>query len=343
MKKKNLLQRTIIIAIVTILGLYIVIGPRRRPHWRDFTWAGIKATLRENIHLGLDLKGGSHLVMRVKTEEFLKHLTEGNAVAAQNAAKDAGFEIKQARGVATTGNFQVILEPADSSKISDIQAAVEKKVELGDRAGWSFSSPNGQAVWTLTAAAQRTLADDATQQALKIIETRINALGVTEPTLQTHGAQSSHQILLQMPGVTDPERVKTLLAGESRLELAHIVSPPSPAPSQTFATKEEAIASLNSGGIIPANRRVLPYSERMELTSANGQNGNEPKPQKQQLHQAPPTRRSRPGRPRASPGQRSFHWIAQAWRRCPGNPVHRNPQTAFLPAARYCTQGAWRI
>ncbi len=285
MKKKNLLQRTIIIVVVTVVGLYIVIGPRRRPHWHDFTWAGIKATLKDNIHLGLDLKGGSHLVMRVKTEEFLKHLTEGNAVAAQNAAKDAGFEIKQARGVATPGNFQVILEPADSSKVSEIQATVEKKVELGDRAGWSFSSPNGQAVWTLSAAAQRTLADDATQQALKIIETRINALGVTEPTLQTHGAQSSHQILLQMPGVTDPERVKTLLAGESRLELAHIVSPPSPAPSQTFATKEEAIASLNAGGTIPANRRVLPYSERMELTSANGQN--EPKPQKWVVVEAP--------------------------------------------------------
>ncbi|HKE59827.1 MAG TPA: protein translocase subunit SecD [Pyrinomonadaceae bacterium] len=286
MKKKNLLQRTIIIAIVTVVGLYIVIGPRRRPHLRDFTWTGIKSTLRDNIHLGLDLKGGSHLVMRVKTEEFLKHLTEGNAVAAQNAAKDAGFEIKQARGEATPGNYRVILEPADSSKISEIQAAVEKKVELGDRAGWVFSSPNGQAVWTLTAAAQRTLADDATQQALKIIETRINALGVAEPTLQTHGAQSSHQILLQMPGVTDPERVKKLLAGESRLELAHVVSPPSPAPSQTYATKEEAVASLNSGGNIPANRRVLEYHERMELTT-NAQNPNEAKPQKWVVVEAP--------------------------------------------------------
>ena len=287
MKKKNLLQRTIIIAIVTILGLYIVIGPRRRPHLRDFSWSGIKSTLRDNIHLGLDLKGGSHLVMRVKTEEFLKNLTEGNAVAAQNAAKDAGFEIKQARGVATAGNFQVILEPADPSKISEIQTAVEKKVELGDRSGWSFSSPNGQAVWTLTAAAQRTLADDATQQALKIIETRINALGVAEPTLQTHGAQSSHQILLQMPGVEDPERVKNILQGQSRLELVHIVSPPSPSPSQTFATKEEAIASLSSGGIIPANRKVLPYSERMELTASNGQNPNEAKPTKWVVVESP--------------------------------------------------------
>jgi preprotein translocase subunit SecD len=287
MKKKNLLQRTVIITVVTLLGLYIVIGPRHRPHLRDFSWSGIKSTLRDNIHLGLDLKGGSHLVMRVKTEEFLKHLTESNAVAAQNAAKDAGFEIKQARGEATPGTYRVILEPADRSKVSEIQAAVEKKVELSDRLGWVFSSSGGQGVWSLTAAAQRTLADDATQQALKIIETRINALGVAEPTLQTHGAQSSHQILLQMPGVTDPERVKKLLAGESRLELAHIVSPPSPSPSQTYATREEAIASLNSGGNIPANRRVLPYIERMELTNANSQNPGEQKPTKWVVVEAP--------------------------------------------------------
>jgi preprotein translocase subunit SecD len=85
--------------------------------------------------------------------------------------------------------------------------------------------------------------------------------------LQTHGAQSSHQILLQMPGLQDPERVKNLLQGESRLELVHVVSPPSPAPSQTYATEEEAKASLNTGGTVPGNRRILKYIERMDPTS----------------------------------------------------------------------------
>ena len=277
MKKKNLVQRTIIIVVVTLIGLYIVIGPRHRPSLHDFSWSGIKATLASNIRLGLDLKGGSHLVMRVKTEEFLKRLTEENAVAAQNAAKDAGFEIKEARGETSGGNYRVVLVPADSSKANDIRQAVEKKVELGEHLGWSFSASGNMLAWSLTGAAQRTLADDATTQALRIVESRINALGVTEPTLQTHGSQSSHQILLQMPGVTDPERVKQLLKGESRLELVHIVSPPSPAPSQTYATKEEAIASLNSGNI-PANRRVLPYSERAEPTAASTQDPNEQKP-----------------------------------------------------------------
>jgi preprotein translocase subunit SecD len=287
MKKKNLVQRIVIITVVTVAGLYIVIGPRHRPSAHDFTWSGIKATLASNIHLGLDLKGGSHLVMRVKTEEFLKHLTEGNAVAAQTTAQAAGFEVKEARADISDGTYRVILVPADASKAADIKEAVEKKVELGDRAGWSYSLSGDQMSWNLTGAVQRTLADDATQQALRIIESRINALGVTEPTLQTHGSQSSHQILLQMPGVQDPERVKGLLAGESRLELVHVMGPPSPAPSQTYATEEEAKASLNAAGNVPANRRVLPYSERMEPTAAGSQNPNEPKPKRWVVVESP--------------------------------------------------------
>src|SRR5258705_2788426 len=278
MKKKNLLQRAIIITVVTLFGLYIVIGPRHRPTLKDFTWSGIKATLPSNIRLGLDLKGGSHLVMRVKTEEFLKHLTEGNVVAAQGAAKDAGFEVANARAETSGGNYRVVLEITDPAKASEIKDAVQKTFELGDSSVWSYSASGNQVIWSMQESAQRSVADNATTQALNIIDSRINALGIAEPTLQTHGSQSSHQILLQMPGVQDPERVKTLLKGESRLELVHVVSPPNPAPVPTYATKEEAIASLNSGGTIPANRRVLPYQERMEPTSANSQNPNEQKP-----------------------------------------------------------------
>lgn len=276
MKKKNLLQRTIIIVVVTLIGLYLVIGPRRRPHVKDFTWSGIKSTLRDNIHLGLDLQGGSHLVMRVKTEAFLQRLTEENYVAAQNAAKDAGFEIKGGQAE-TSGTYRVVLEPADASKAEEIKEAVQKKVELGDTNTWAYTASGGKLSWTMTQAAQRKLADDATTQALGIIETRINALGITEPTLQTHGAQNSHQILLQMPGVQDPERVKAILQGESRLELVHVVGPPSPSPATTYTTEADAIASLNSGGVVPPNKKVLPYSERVELSANKDQNQPKPK------------------------------------------------------------------
>jgi len=266
MKKKNLLTRVIIITIITIGGLYLVIGPRHRPSLQDFSWSGIKRNLAYNIHLGLDLQGGSHLVMRVKTEEFLRRLTEENSVAAQNAAKDAGFEPKGGRADANPGNYRIVLQIADPSKAKEVKDAVEKKVELGDTSVWNYSASGDTLTWAMTTAAERVLSENATTQALNIIDSRINALGIAEPTLQTHGAQSSHQILLQMPGVQDPERVKDILKGESRLELVHVVSPPSPSPAMTYASEAEAVASLNSGGTIPPNRKVFPYSERGEKT-----------------------------------------------------------------------------
>src|SRR4051812_30726509 len=153
MKKRNLLQRAIIIAVVTVVGLYIVIGPHgRRPHLADLKWSGIKANLANNIHLGLDLKGGSHLVMRVRVEDYLKRVTEDNAVAAQNAAKEAGIDVKNAHAETSSGNYRVLMTIGDPSKANDAREAVQKKVELSDNAGWSFSPSGATLTWSLTGA-----------------------------------------------------------------------------------------------------------------------------------------------------------------------------------------------
>ncbi|HBB86207.1 MAG TPA: protein translocase subunit SecD [Blastocatellia bacterium] len=264
MKKKNLLQRTIIIAIVTLLGLYIVIGPRRRPTLHDFTWSGIKATLAENIHLGLDLKGGTHLVMRVKTDEVLKNLTLADAATINKAIKDAGLPAKEATPE-TGSSYRIVLEVTDASRLAQVEEAAKKSLG-NDQSYWTSSTSGNTVVFTLPPSAQSLLAEQATDQAQRIIESRLDAVGVAEPLVQRHGSQASHQILVQMPGIHDPERVKQLLKAESKLELVHIVSPPSPQAAQTYNTEEEAKASL--GGTVPTNRRVLPYAERNEPTAA---------------------------------------------------------------------------
>src|SRR5678809_935877 len=92
MKNTSLWIRTVIILGITLVGIYLVFGPRHTPTGQDFTWQGIKNNLDENINLGIEVKGGSHLVMRVKTEEYLKRLTENNESAAVLAAKEAKDE-----------------------------------------------------------------------------------------------------------------------------------------------------------------------------------------------------------------------------------------------------------
>lgn len=263
MKKRNLTIRTVIILIVTLLGIYLVFGPRRVPTGQDFTWNGIKANLEENINLGLDLKGGSHLVMRVLTDDYLKALTENNAQAAMTAAQDAKLPVTGNSSNTTGGNYAVTLQLSDGAQAAAVAEEVKKKVDFFN---WTEDISGNTITWSLPSTIQTVLKNQAVEQALRVIESRINAFGVKEPTLSRYGSESSAQILLQMPGVDDPERVKKLIGAESNLALMKVVSQPSPAAAQTYPTREAALQSV--GGALPPNRKIFSYTERAETANA---------------------------------------------------------------------------
>lgn len=283
MKNSSLWIRTVIIIAITLFGFYLVFGPRGSFSASDFTYQGIKNNLEKNISLGLDLKGGSHLVMRVKTDDYLKTLTENNAQAALLAAK----EIKGADGkpvvddnsvstVAENGTFSLALKISDASQLDPVIDAVKKKVDV---ASWSENKSGDTVSWSLPSQLQETLKTQAVDQALKIIDSRINSFGVKEPTLQRHGSESSGQILLQMPGVDDPERVKKLIGAESNLSLMKIISPPNPQPVQKYPTKEAALQSI--GGQETPTRKVYPYSDRDDSPAPAPTPQNQPEKPKQ--------------------------------------------------------------
>ncbi|MDQ6788248.1 MAG: protein translocase subunit SecD [Acidobacteriota bacterium] len=277
MNKTGLWIRTGIIVAITLIGIYLVFGPRDHAlSATDFTADGIKNNLSKNINLGLDLKGGSHLVMRVKTEEYLKNLTENNRDAALVAAKEAkdenGAPLTAAADVSSVtenNNYQISLTVADASKNAAIVDAVKKKVP--DFANWTENENGNVITWSLPVQVQTRLKEQATDQAMKIIDSRINAFGVKEPTLQKQGRSDSGQILLQMPGVENPERVKNLVGETSHLSLMKIVSPPNPTPVQTYPSEQAALQSV--GGSLPPNRKIYPFTERDQTPpNANGQN-----------------------------------------------------------------------
>jgi preprotein translocase subunit SecD len=267
MNKTSLWIRTAIILAIALTGIYLVFGPRRTPNTSDLTWQGIKDNLAANINLGLDLKGGSHLVMRVKTEEYLKKLTENNESAALLAAKEAkddgGAPLPVADGnfLAENGTYQFTINVTDSSKTQAVIDAIRKKVDV---VNWTQTVSGNSISWSLPNTAQSKLKEQATDQALKIIDSRINSFGVKEPTLQRQGTSDSGQILLQMPGVENPERVKDLVGKTSQLQLMKIVSPPNPSPYTTYPTREAALQSI--GGKESDTKKVLPVTERDEAT-----------------------------------------------------------------------------
>src|SRR5690606_2058122 len=177
--------------------------------------------------------------------------------------------------VAENGNYNFSITLGDGADPDVAVEAVKKKVDLQT---WNETRSGSTITWTLGAAAQNTLKVDAVNQAKKIIESRINTYGVKEPTIQNQGSPTSGQILLQMPGVDDPERVKALIGAESNLALMKIVSAANPAPVTTYPTIDAAKASL--GGTVPANRKILPYAERDEPTAAAGQTPDQKAPTK---------------------------------------------------------------
>lgn len=263
MKNTGLWFRTAIIIVITLIGIYLVFGPRRAPNAEDFTWQGIKTNLAQNINLGLDLKGGSHLVMRVKTDDYLKTLTENTAQGVLTAAQNAKLPVTDSSVTAANGNYSFAINLSDASQAQAVVDEVKTKVDL---VNWTQSQSASAVTWSLPAQIQALLKRQAVDQALKIVESRINAFGVKEPTLQKHGSESSGQILLQMPGVDDPERVKNLIGAESNLSLMKIVSPPNPSPVETYPTREAALQSI--GGAETVTRKVYPYADRNEPSKA---------------------------------------------------------------------------
>src|SRR5687768_7992698 len=130
MKNTGLLIRTALIVAITLTGIYLVFGPRRLPTVNDFTYEGVKENLSKNINLGLDLRGGSHLVMRVDTDDYLKKLAENNAQAALSAAQDEKLPVAGSTITAENGNYAVTLNLADTAQAPAVIEAVKKKVDF---------------------------------------------------------------------------------------------------------------------------------------------------------------------------------------------------------------------
>ena len=258
--KKNLLQRVIIITVVTLIALWIVIGPRgRAPRLADFTPRGINNTLRNNIRLGLDLKGGSHLLMQVQVPEYLRSMTKNVGMGMLGAAQEAGYPVKNVRPEIAGDSYRIVFEAGEGADIQKIRNELPTKVGEFDPSVWSASVQGSNIIWEMTDAAKTILGDRAVEQAKQIIDARINAVGVAEPTLSDHGSRGAYQLLLQMPGVQDPQRVKDMLKAQSKLELVYVLTPP----AQAYPTKEMAEATLaNLPPIERQKRRVLPYVER---------------------------------------------------------------------------------
>jgi preprotein translocase subunit SecD len=253
---KKIHVRVIIILVVTLASLYMVFLPHnRRPGLKDFTsWSTIKENLATNIHLGLDLKGGSHLVMQVQTNDVIQGITLKNTEAARAKLNEKGWPFNDVSGGVDT----VTITVPDASKNSDIIGELTGNFNSStpEGRGWSASEKGNAIVFSLDESVQKLERNRATELAKQIIETRVNAFGVTEPIVQRHGGEDSYQILIQMPGIDDPERVKNTLNADSNLEL-RLVAKGTQIPYTTKDAADNALRAQTGGPF-----EVFPYRSR---------------------------------------------------------------------------------
>ena len=208
---------------------------------------------KERVRLGLDLKGGVHLVLRVQTDDALNVETEQNMERLRDELARRNIAVTVARETPTRFRLTGVpaAQDAEFRAIADEQVSALYTRESGAGGSYAFEMKANEAV----RAREQTV-----QQALQTIERRVNEFGVAEPIVAPHGT-SGDQILVQLPGVTDVARAKELIRSTALLELKLVEQGPAPS--------KEALLQA-SGGQVPANMDVVSGLDDRGITGQAG-------------------------------------------------------------------------
>src|SRR2546427_1251962 len=214
----------------------------------------------EKIHLGLDLKGGIHMVMRVKTDDAVKAELDLSQERIRSALGEKGLAPQK---TSADGVDALVLEGVDSARIGEVRDLLARQFPQ-----YQVSSPGpGRLRLQLKAQEENAIRDSAVRQALETIRTRVDKFGVAEPTIQRQGSgATADRILIQLPGVENPERVKDLIGSPAFLEWKLVKVPPGVVAEQ-FRPPDNPDAILQMfGGKLPEDVEILPQ----EVTGSDG-------------------------------------------------------------------------
>jgi len=211
---------------------------------------------KTQMTLGLDLRGGSHLLLEVDTAAVIKDREESLVDSIRTALNGASIRYT-GLGIADQAVTVTITDPArqdDASRlVRDLGSVVGQGVMSGGvRDILVTSEPAGVLRVTLTEAAIAERRKSAVDQSLEIVRRRIDETGVAEPTIVRQGQD---RILIQLPGVQDPGRIKALLGKTAKLAFRLVDTqwvPGTPAP----AGSEILDGEDRSGGNQPVKQAV---------------------------------------------------------------------------------------
>ncbi|MFL6464332.1 MAG: SecDF P1 head subdomain-containing protein, partial [Bryobacteraceae bacterium] len=253
--RRNLRTKFLFILAVILVCIYGIIGlPRSKDE--------LVANWHKNIRLGLDLRGGTYLVVRVQQQDAFNAQAGTDAERLKEAARKAGIQyadisVDEAKSFNDAVNAAIVVKGIPSTQAGNFRSLVNDQFRQ-----W-LMTPQGATDYRLKMRPSDALQfwQQVLTQSKNIYDRKINALGLSEATVQQRREDADSELLVQMPGVDDPGRVKQILQTAAQLELYDVKGGP-------YASREEALSQ--SGGVLPVGTKLIGSAATSEQSPRGG-------------------------------------------------------------------------
>ena len=239
--QKNLLLKSLFIIAVLLIFIYGIFGIPK-----GFTLDALKESLLHRISLGLDLKGGTHLILEVKVNDAVNTETDHAVELLKEELQKLNITADINKPDPNNHPEQIVIKGISTDASTQLRTIVNENEQLRT---YDLAGSGDTYTLTLKPNIVNDVRNRAVEQSKEAIDLRVNTLGVTEPLVEEHGV-GNNQILVQLPGVDDITRVKTIIKSTARLQL-----------HQAFGTAEgwpsEEAARNYYGGVLPANTMLM--------------------------------------------------------------------------------------
>ena len=235
-----------VFALFFALGVYPILA-------KQYSLPAPAWLLAKHLKLGLDLQGGVQLILKVNRDDAIRISTETTSEQVREALQSAGITTT-AITVTSPSTFRVEGVPQDKEpefrRIADEQTSTS----------YDRSSSGSTHEFRMRQNIINDIYEQTMVQAVDTIDRRVNELGVSEPSIARHGANDD-QILLQLPGVQDVARAKSIIRETAQLELKLVEAGPAP-------TREALLQQYN--GVVPSDMEVVTGAAAAGSTDTSG-------------------------------------------------------------------------
>jgi preprotein translocase subunit SecD len=240
--KRNLRFKFIFILVVILVCIYGIIGLPRSKDQLIANW-------NKNIHLGLDLRGGTYLVVRVEQQDAFNAQANTDAERLKQAAMKAGItfsdvSVDESKNLRDATKAAIVVKGVPSTQAGTFRSIVNEQFSQ-----WVLT-PQNATDYRLTMKPSDALAmwQNVLSQTKNTLDKKINALGLSEATVQQRREDADSELLVQLPDVDDPGRVKQILQTAAKLEWYDVKGGP-------YASRDEALSQNN--GVLPPGTKLI--------------------------------------------------------------------------------------